>query len=251
MTVLGTLKSPLAAFDAVKLFLIEPNLREAARHYIGGLPFSKETSRCLVSLLRRVTRYDDMARLDVVKAIVAHGVPTSINGRRFVQRIETELAKPASGFDWYGKLLFLAKYGKPHDVLTAAEEARKIARGDLFLARQTMAVLARAVGINFARVKRIWNQEVSRGAADSASIAISLLGFVDSGFPAKSAAAYYYLFPKNPTRAYPISKFLILCAIAAGEERKGKGIPRPEVAKFVGDQWMRLALHRMHPAWFK
>jgi hypothetical protein len=251
LTVFRMLRSPLAIRHAVWLFLSEPGLRAAAVRYISHLPFSIQTTRALLALLKRAPRYDDLARLEVIKAIVDHSVPTDARGRRFVSRVAKVLGAPSSGFDWYGTLLFLAKYGEPHAVLTAAEKARKIAKGDSFLARQIIAVLARAAGLNFSRVLRTWNQEVSRGAADSASVAVSLLRFAQGGFPSKSKAAYQYLFPKKMSRPYPSGKFLLLCAIAADEKRRGLTTPRPEVVKFVVDPWMQFALRRVNNAWFK
>ncbi len=251
LTVLGLLRSSQAVGDAVSLFLTEPGLREPAIRYISGLPFSTETSRALLTLLKRTPRYDDMGQLEVTKGIVAHTVPIDTRGKRFVRRVAMNLGVPASGFDWYGNLLFLAKYGEPHSILTAVDRARKMVRGDSFLARQVIAVLTRAAGINFQKVQRTWNQEVSRGAADSASVAVNLLGFAGGGFPLRSSAAYVYLFPKKSTGRYPLAKFLLLCAIAGGEKNKGKTTPRPEVAKFVVDPWMQSALRQLHPVWFK
>ena len=123
LTVLGLLRSSHAVGDAASLFLTEPGLRETAIRYISGLPFSTETSRALLTLLRRTPRYDDMAQLEVIKGIVAHTVPIDTRGKRFVKRVAMNLGVPVSGFDWYGNLLFLAKYGEPHSVLTAVDKA--------------------------------------------------------------------------------------------------------------------------------
>jgi hypothetical protein len=148
-------------------------------------------------------------------------------------------------------LLFLAKYGRPHDVLTAVDAARKKARSDSFLARQTVAVAARGAGLNYAKVKRTWVQEVSRGAADSASVAVSLLGFLSGTFPATSSGTHLYLFPKKATGPYPLAKFLILCAIAGSERERKATSPRPVIEQFVADPWMIAALREIHPAWFR
>ncbi len=191
-----------------------------------------------------------MARLDVIKAIANHEVTLNAAGRRFIEKILLAMHSPKSGFDWYGQLYFLAKYGEPHQVLTAYENAKKVSRGDSFLGRQLMAVLARGTGINFDKVRRSWNQEVSRGAADSASVAVNLLSFADGVFPSKSSKAYQYLFPKKSGPRYPLGKFLILCVVAARERELGKQLARPEVVSYVVDPWMKRSLLSIQPPWF-
>lgn len=164
--------------------------------------------------------------------------------------ILASLGGPKTPFDWYAQFLLLSKYGEPHDVLTAVEKAKSMVRRDSFLARQAMVVLARAAGINFDKVYGSWQQEVSRGVADSASVAVNLMTFANEGFPSKGKRAYPYLFPKDAKGPYPLSKFLLLCAIAAGEVKAGKKVPRPEVEKFIVDPWMQGALHTINSAWF-
>jgi hypothetical protein len=123
-------------------------------------------------------------------------------------------------------------------------------RRDSFLARQAMVVLARSAGINFDKMYRSWQQEVSRGVADSASVAVNLMTFADEGFPSKGKRSYPYLFPKDAKGPYPLSKFLLLCVIAAAEVKAGKKVARPEVEKFVTDPWMQGALRIISPAWY-
>jgi hypothetical protein len=250
LTVLGALSSPLAIESAVEIFLTEPALREAAVRYISTLSFSSRTRRAFVTLLSRAPRYDDMARLEVIKGIVAHNVPYDSRGKRFATRLNAMIGVPLTGFDWYGVLLFLAKYGEPNEILAATDKARRLARVDSFLSRQITAVLARAAGVNFGKIQRAWHQEVSRSAADSASVAVSLLDVSSNGFPTKSKHLYLYLFPKKAAGAYPLAKFLILCALAGGERFRGRNTKRPEVAQFVLDPWMQAALRQLHPPWF-
>lgn len=250
LTVLSKLDSSLAVDLAVDLFLSSPGLREPAVRYISALSFSALTAKAFRKLVAAAPAYDDMARLDVVKAIATHDVPFDAAGRRFIERVLLAMELPKSGFDWYGRLYFLAKYGEPHQVLTACENARKVSRGDSFLGRQLMAVLARGAGINFDKVRRSWNQEVSRGAADSASVAVNLLAFADGVFPSKSSQAYQYLFPKKSGPRYPLGKFLILCVVAAREHELGKKLARPEVVSYVVDPWMKRALFSIQQPWF-
>lgn len=112
-----------------------------------------------------------------------------------------------------------------------------------------MAVLARAAGINLDGVRRIWNDEVSRGAADSASVSVSMLSILQGGFPLRNSRLYWHLFPRNLKAPYPLSKFLALCALAAGESGAGRSSPRPEVQSFVTEPWMRQAIKVLNPGW--
>ena len=50
--------------------------------------------------------------------------------------------------------------------------------------------------------------------------------------------------------SYPVSKFLLLCVIAAGEQKRGSIAKRPEIAVFVRDRWMLKQLKLIHPSWF-
>lgn len=250
LTVLSKLASPDAIQIAHELFLKGPGLREPAIRYISGLPFSRQTASAFRKLIEHVPRYDDMAKLLVVRGLVEHRVPKDARGRRFVSAISSSLGDAKTPFDWYAKFLLLSKYGEPHEVLTAFEKSRGVLRRDSFLARQAMAVLSRAAGVNFDKVYRSWQQEVSRGVADSASVAVNLMTFADSGFPSKGNRAYPYLFPKDARGAYPIPKFLLLCVIAASEHKAGKKVARPEVEKFVVDPWMQSAIRTINPLWF-
>jgi hypothetical protein len=113
-----------------------------------------------------------------------------------------------------------------------------------------MAVLARAAGLNWERVTRTWNQEVRRGASDSASVAVSMLAAMDGGFPNNGSRLYWHLFPRNLKARYPLSKFLILCVVAVAEARSKKAVPRLEVQKFITNPWMKAQLKLLNPAWF-
>jgi hypothetical protein len=251
LTLFSRLSSGVAIDEAVENFVSTPGLRESSVRYISRLPFSRQTARAFRRLLMSAPRYDDLTLLLLVRGIVEHKVPRNAAGRRFVSSVKGYLGAPSTPFDWYARLLFLAKYGAPHEILTDVEKARSVIRRDSFLGRQAMAVLARSVGINLAKVTRSWQQEVSRGATDSASVAVNLMGFLERGFPAKANRAYSYLFPKDARSRYPLSKSLLLCVIAISERQAGKVAPRPEVAKFVDDEWLRAAIKAINPAWFR
>lgn len=250
LTALSKLESPAAIHIALELFLRGPALREPAIRYLASLPYSRVTAEAFRKLIQRVPSYDDMARLLVVRGVVEHRVPRDARGRRFVNSVIAALGGPKTPFDWYAQFLLLSKYGEPHDVLNAVEKAKSMIRRDSFLARQAMVVLARSAGINFDKVYRSWQLEVSRGVADSASVAVNLMAFADEGFPSKGKRSYPYLFPKDAKGSYPLSKFLLLCVIAAAEVKAGKTVARPEVEKFVIDPWMQDALRTINSAWF-
>jgi len=224
-------------------------MRQPVVRYLASLQFSINSAGAFRNLLKHIPKYDDLTKLLVVKGIVNHAVPRTAARLRLIQSATKLVGKPASPFDWYARFQFLAKYGEPYEVLSAVEQARSSFRRDSFLARQAMAVIARASGINWDRVRRILSQEVSRGATDSASVAVSVLAIMENGFPSKGSRLYYHLFPKNLRSPYPLSKFLILCVLAATEARGGKPIPRPEVGQFVNEPWMRRSLMTLNAAW--
>lgn len=250
LTLLTRLRSDAGLKVAIGLFFSSPEMREPVVRYLASLEFSSRTGNAFRKLLLDAPRYDDLTRLLVVRGMVEHQVPRTRAGRRLASAASKCVASPKTSFDWYGRLLFLAKYGEAHEVLTAVENCKTVIRRDSFLARQAMTVLARAAGINWARVSRTWHQEVSRGAADSASVAVSMLSIAEGVFPSKGSRLYWHLFPKNLRSPYPLSKSLTLCAIAAAETRAGKAANRPEVQNFVSDPWMRRSLLVLNPKWF-
>lgn len=248
-TILGKLQSDRGVELATKMYLCRAGLRSTVLRYLSLLPPSAKVRSALLVLLDGAPAYDDVTKLSVIRAIVEHSVPLNHFGKKFVKQVRAYVSSPATSFDWYGALLFYAKYGTDSDILNLAEKSRTAARADSFLSRQVITALARSAGLNWSAVERYWGQEVSRGASDAASVAVNMLDIAAKSFPAKSHRTYCYLFPNPGSRVYPIGKFLILCNIAASEMRKVGNKARPEVDAVVEDPWMRSAINKINPLW--
>jgi hypothetical protein len=110
--------------------------------------------------------------------------------------------------------------------------------------------LCRGVSVNPKRVKEWWDHAVSTGHSDSASVAVNLLHLAGSAFPGRSNRLYHYLFPTKQSGSYPVSKFLLLCVIAAKEQAKGICKERPVVGHYVKDPWMIKELRAINASWF-
>jgi hypothetical protein len=162
-----------------------------------------------------------------VAAAVQWSVPHNASGIAFAREIAARLSLAKGPFAWFFRVYLLAKYGEPHEVLTASGQARKFHAKEPFFARQRMAVLSRALELNEWIVEKAWTTEVSSGTTDSASVASNMLRLLRSGFPNKNSRDHYYLFPRKQQRPYPLPKFLLLCAVARSEERAGRTTKRP------------------------
>jgi hypothetical protein len=243
---------PAALAQAKEIYVAEPSLRASVLNYLSRLPFSKAVGTTFIQLLEKTDLYDDVTRFGFVAAIVKWEVPRSALGLTFAQELKVRLEKTAkaSAFDWLCLLVFLAKYGEAHEVLSVAQAARIAGAKEPFFARQRMAVLTRGLGINRQSVRRQWRTEASTGYSDSASVATNLLHFSSDPFPSARNRLYLYLFPTKEQRPYPLPKFLLLCALASGEAERGKKAKRPEVSAHVRDPWYQHWLAQIHPPWF-
>ena len=183
-----------------------------------------------------------------MQATVRWSVPHDAAGIRFTTEVRKRLGSTDSQFDWLCLLVFLSKYGEPHDVLNAIMTGRHIK--DAFFSRQRMAALARALGINAKSVRSQWHTETSTGFSDSASVANNLLKFSRGTFPTKQSRLYLYLFPTQAQKPYPLPKFLLLCCLAHAEADAGKTIKRLEIARHVRDEWYEHWLRQIHSYWF-
>lgn len=250
LTLLGRLAIPCALDDAKLIYAKQPGLRSSVVNYFSRLPFSKKVADSFYALFDEVESYDDSSRFGLVSAVTRWDIPRNKRGREFIDKVAAKLNDVQTQFDWLCLLWFQSKYGQPHEVLTTAQARKKHHANEPFFARQRMAALTRGLGINPGTVIDSWSSESTMGSADSASVATNLLHFVKQPFPTKQDRAYFYLFPQNQQKPYPLSKFLLLCAIAYGERQSGKTIPRPEVQEHITDPWFRHWLSLINPSWF-
>jgi hypothetical protein len=225
-------------------------LRDTVLLYLTRLPFTTRTANAFARLFTQTQIFDDVTRFKLVEAAVHWRVPFNSAGRTFAATLSKFLQKPATAFEWFCLVYFLAKYGEPHEVLTAARRSEGYRAKEPFFARQSMVVLPHALGINEARVKSLWRREISAGTTDSASVATNLGRFLRTGFPTSSHRTHFYLFPKVVREPYPIAKFLLLCVLAKSEAKNGVMVKRPEVSTHVQDPWFRQWLKGLQPYWF-
>jgi hypothetical protein len=229
-TLLGNIGEPVGLAISKSVFSEQPSLRGSVLKYFTRLPFRTDVARVFVRLLKDTTIYDDVTKFAFVQAAVDWRIPRNQRGSECVSSIRKLINKPKTPFDWLCYVLFLAKYGDPHEALNAAVYGKKHFSREPFFARQIMAILPRGLSINPTAVHRRWREEASVGPSDSASVATNLLAFLHLGFPRRRDRSYLYLFPATIQKPYPIAKFLLLCVIAYSEKTRGRLQPRPEVA---------------------
>jgi len=249
-TVLGQLAHPGAVKHCQELHRSNAGLRSTVVRYITSLKFERPATTALLRILERTHYVDDVTRVELVTAILDWSPPRSPSGRRFLDRVRKQLETPKSMSDWQCWFLFLCKYGKPHEALTAYEQSRDVRRREPFLARQATALLCRAYPVNAKRVRALWEREISTGLSDSASVAVNLMHFSEADFPGKKDRAYRYLFPDKASGTYPVAKFLLLCLFATTARDRKVKTPRPVVAERVNDPWMINAIQRINASWF-
>lgn len=233
----------------IALYRSDAGLRSTVISYLVSLPFQAKLANTMVSLLTQTRFVDDVSKLELVQGIVDWKVPLTPGGLSFIWRIAAALSSPESFSDWLCWFVFLSKYGMPSDALNAYEASRAFRRKEPFLARQAVALLCRGATVNAQRVRDLWDQEVSTGYTDAASVAVNLIHLAGAGFPSKSNRLHPYLFPSKQSGPYPTSKFLLLCLVAAHDCAKGITTTRPEVKKHVTDPWMLDEINSINPNW--
>jgi len=249
LSILGILGVPLGLTQAKSIYIDQPSLRQSVLRFLSRLPFTGRVCNVFLELLNEIP-YDDVTRFSFVEAIVSWKIPFSRKGNLFVASVREELQKTTTSFDWLCLLVFLSKYGEPHELLTVANQWRAIGAKEPFFARQRMTAIVRGLGINSTAVLSQWEKETSTGSSDSASVANNLLGFTKASFPRKRERLHFYLFPETRQEPYPLPKFLVLCALAFSEAHAGKIVVRPEISSYVTDPWYRHWLELIHPSWF-
>lgn len=250
LTILSKLRVPVALEEVVEVFKKYPGLRKAALRYLSALTFSSRSAKAFVRVIRETEAYDDVTLFNIVESAVYWAVPYNKRGKAFVANVFNYIKRPTSGFQWFCLIYFLAKYGEPHEVLTATTQLKGISAREPFLARQKVAVLPRSLGINANRVRRLWGDELSTGPSDAASVASNLIRVLDGKFPTRNNRTYWYLFPNKRQRPYPVAKFLLLCVIAYADVQNRIEMKRPKVMEHVTDPWYRHWLRKINPAWF-
>lgn len=131
-TILGKLGADAALPMAAELFSSGPDMRDSVIRYLAGLAYSPGTGRVFRQLMRRAQSQDDLTKLLFVRGLVAHRIPRSLSGRRLVAAAFSFVARPTTSFDRYAHFMLLAKYGAPHQVLTAVIQSRTTLRKDAF-----------------------------------------------------------------------------------------------------------------------
>jgi hypothetical protein len=247
-TILGDLGVPVALNQAVEIYSLCPQLRDSVLYFFGRLPFSPEVARAFVRLTTNTKHYDDATRFRLISAIVEWPVPRTRTGIAFVNRVKEALDNPATPFDWLCQIVFLSKYGEPNEILNSTISGRKYK--EPFFARQRVAALTRVLAIKRETVLDQWQMETLKGSPDSASVASNLLLFARGSFPLKNDKCYFYLFPPSKPKKYPLSKFLILCAIASSDNIELIHSKRDAISEFVKDDWYKHWLIGICPHWF-
>lgn len=250
ITLFSELKSQLLLKYTKKLFNENPGLRDKVLNYYEKIPFNKISAKQLLKILDSIEWLDEVTLFKIIECATRWHVPYDERGKWFALEIEKRLSKHTTPFGWFCWIHFLAKYGEPHQILTGIAASKKFGAKEPFYARQGMASLPRSLGLNQKKVLQLWHDEISTGVNDSASVANHLIQAWEGGFPAKNHRMYFYLFPQKAQNPYPISKFLILCALAAAETSKGLKIKRPIVCEHVKDPWYLHWLKGLNNEWF-
>jgi len=250
-TVMGRLGSPRLLKHSKKLFNENPGLRDKILSCFEKVTFTKARATYLLKILDGIEWLDEVTLFKIVQCATRWEVPFNKSGKWFVDEVGKRLNDHTTPFGWFCWIHFLAKYGQPHETLTAVAASKKFGAKEPFYARQAMAVLPRALSVNKEKVRELWHTEISTGISDSASVANNLLLLMGGQFPAKNHRLYFYLFPQKKQNPYPIAKFLILCALAAMEKEKDMTIKRPVVVEHVSDPWYLHWLKEINPVWFK
>jgi hypothetical protein len=219
-----------------ELFINNPSIRSNILYYFSKLGFSKSISDIIIDLLNDLKRYDDVTLYDICKLITDLQIPRSKNGIEFIKTVRKFLDKSKTGFDLYCNIWFLSKYGEPYELMNLIESTKEQWRNEQFMARQVVSVLPRLFKFNETITTRLLEEQMSAGPRDAASVATNLHTLLNIENLSKH---FFYLFPTNPQKPYPLPKYLILTTILSSKSLKPAEKTRAglKIKTYITDPW--------------
>lgn len=210
-TMEGKIKSQRFLKYSYDLFKARPGLRSNILYYFLSLGYRLETFQMIIKIIKEIDRYDDVTLFAICQLLTDWTIPVNKISTRHLQKIETELLKFTTPFEFYCYLWFAAKYSHPKNILSTILTNRKIWNNDPFLSRQITSIIPRLFPVLKNESIELLSDQIKKGISDVTSVAVNISFLLKiKKYP---PGLEMYLFPTKPQIRYPLEKYLILITI--------------------------------------
>lgn len=235
-TAAAKMESTVLLSHAIKLFKRNPGIRAHVTYYLSSLGYNSKTKKAVITLLNEVNVYDDVTLFHLSKLLTNWTIPRNKHGKEFVKEFLLIFKKPNTVFELYCYLWVAAKYAKPNQLLSIIASNKKIWSQEPFLTRQVVSVLPRIRPFKPDEVTKIFEEQISIGPKDAASVAHNIKEIEQLDSLGKRLSPY--LFYKETPKIYPLTKYLILYAALSSEKIKNNKDIKANIKSNINDPWM-------------
>jgi len=236
LTSAGKLGTEKLLGHAVSLFKKQPGIRANVTYYLQNLGPTKTAREAVLKLLEDVSFYDDVTLFHISKLLTTWELKRNKKHTKFIECVLKRLSKPQRPFDLYCYLWVAAKYSRPAQLLSVIKSKKALWEHEPFLTRQVVSILPRIRPFKRTEVEQIFEEQISIGPEDAASVAHSIL-FLES-VETLDKKLKPYMFPDKRPAKYPLQKFLILLSLMESEKLKESKDFQKNWKEQVRDPWM-------------
>lgn len=239
ITAFGKLESSKLLEDLSQIYIEYPGLRNHLLIYLSKIGYSRQSANKVLEILKKIDVFDDISLFQLCNLATKWEIPINDNPKYFLRNFEKSITSFSFDrklpIDFYCVIWFKAKYSHPEDLLNFITKYHNIWQTDSFLRRQVTAILARLLVIDSIKVRDLLFSQISSGITNTVTLANQLLQF--SSYKKLDNKLNFYLFPKQIQRPYPLSKFLVLCAVLSSEEIRKADYIKKRIKKYIKDPY--------------
>lgn len=239
ITTYGKLKLKTLLNILANVYVNYPGLRQNLIYYLAGIGYTKQTAKAVNNILELIDVFDDISLYQVCNIVTEWQIPINDESKKFLKDFEDKITtfsiKRKVSSDFYSLLWFKAKYNHPENLLEFIEKYKYIWQSDSFLRRQVTAILGRLLISNNIAVRKLLNNQISSGITNTVSLANQIYYF--SNMNILDQKLNFYLFPKNMTKQYSLTRFMVLCSVLNSENIRKNPEVRSKVLEFVKDPY--------------
>jgi hypothetical protein len=239
ITTYGKLNSKSLLYILPDVYINHPGLRQNLIYYLAGIGYTKQTSNAIKTILEIIDVFDDISLYQLCNIVTEWQIPINDESKEFLKFFEDRIVAFSSRrkvpSDFYCILWVKAKYSHPENLLDFIERYKYIWQLDSFLRRQVTAVLSRLMVTNNVAVIKLLNSQIASGVTNTVTLANQIYLF--RNLQSLDQKLTFYLFPKNMTKQYSLSRFLVLCSVLNSETIRKNQDVKKKVLEFIKDPY--------------
>jgi len=240
-TMAGKIKTTRLLKYSETIFSDRPGVRSNVKFYLNNLGYKKYTAEIIFKLIQNVQRYDDITLFMLIKLITDWKIPLNASDLEFIKKVENILTQlfisSKSIFIYYCYLWFSAKYADPESLFLNIMKNRNFWANDEFLSRQVTAILPRIYPHKPVHISNLLNDLINKGPGDVKSVGVNIRNLINLEKSFKGM--YFYLFPKNKQKIYPLPKYLILYTVLNSENFNTNRDFKKRINDYIDDPWYK------------